>query len=228
MLQATRLTKLLSLLRTHRTRLILLAFGVFAPLCLFFWLADEIVQQEPFLLDRHLLLFMHSHAAPWLDRIMLLLSRTVSAGWAAPFDILLALFLLARRRVVAALFWGLAVGGAAALNFGAKLAFGRVRPDLWISIAPETTYSFPSGHAMQSMAIVAALIVLCWSTRWRWFALAAGSVFVAAVGLSRVYLGVHYPTDILAGWAMALAWTIGLRVVLHDAWPAPRRTGAPM
>jgi len=55
---------------------------------------------------------------------------------------------------------------------------------------------------------------LAWSTRWRWPALIAGVLAIAAIGLSRLYLGVHYPSDVLGAWAAALAWVIGLRLVL--------------
>jgi undecaprenyl-diphosphatase len=113
-----------------------------------------------------------------------------------------------RRHAREALFAALATGGSALLNVAAKHAFARARPDLWLSIAPETTYSFPSGHAMGSMTLGAVAVLLAWRTRWRWPVLAASAVGVLLVGLSRVYLGVHYPSDILAGWAAALAWAV--------------------
>ena len=97
-------------------------------------------------------------------------------------------------------FAAFATGGSALLNLAAKQAFARDRPSLWESIAPEHNYSFPSGHAMGSMTLAVALVLLAWNTRWRWPVVAAMAVFVPMVGLSRVYLGVHYPSDILAGW----------------------------
>jgi membrane-associated phospholipid phosphatase len=66
---------------------------------------------------------------------------------------------------------------------------------------------------MSTMAVVAALTFLLWKTRWRWIALALGAVFVLMVSLSRVYWGVHYPSDILAGWAASLAWVAGVRMM---------------
>ena len=97
-----------------------------------------------------------------------------------------------------------------ALRTWAKQLFARERPSLWESIAPEATYSFPSGHAMGSMTLAAVLILLAWRTRWRWPVALLTGAFTVLVGLSRVYLGVHYPSDILAGWAAALAWTVGI------------------
>lgn len=74
--------------------------------------------------------------------------------------------------------------------------------------------SFPSGHATSSAALVASLVVLGWSTRYRIAALVGGAAFLAAVGLSRMYFGVHYPSDILGGWCVSLAWVAALALVL--------------
>src|SRR5690606_17364220 len=85
----------------------------------------------------------------------------------------------------------------------------------WPPLAPETSFSFPSGHAMQSMALATALLVLAWNTRWRWPVLLAGAAFTGIVGLSRVYLGVHFPSDVLAGWCASLAWAVGLALLFR-------------
>jgi len=68
--------------------------------------------------------------------------------------------------------------------------------------------SFPSGHAVGSMAFIAAMIRLAWPTRHRWTAVVGGTVFVALVGLSRVYLGYHYLSDVAAGWCLSLVWVM--------------------
>ena len=78
---------------------------------------------------------------------------------------------------------------------------------------------------MGSMTLAMVLILLAWPTRWRWPVLAAMAAFVAMVGLSRVYLGVHYPSDILAGWMAAMAWVAGVYLmVFRSRWG--RRTQA--
>lgn len=202
-------------LRTYRWRLVILFSCVLAPLYLFGFLADDIAEKESFFLDFYLLSFLHSHATAPLDRTMLFFTLIGSGTCVVPFNILVLLILTGRRRWSDTYFWGLATGGAALLNVGAKHTFERVRPDLWQSIAPETTFSFPSAHAMQSMALVAALSVLAWPTRWRWPVLIVGNCFVLLVGLSRIYLGVHYPSDVLAGWAASLAWVFGLSIAFH-------------
>jgi membrane-associated phospholipid phosphatase len=116
---------------------------------------------------------------------------------------------------------GIAITGSAVLDIAAKNYFARVRPDLWLSLTPETTYSFPSGHAMGSATLGMALIALCWPTRWRWPVTLASLVFVLLVGVSRVYLGVHYPSDILAGWSAAVAWVFAMHVLVDRKAPPP-------
>ncbi len=88
--------------------------------------------------------------------------------------------------------------------------------------------AFPSGHATGSFALATAVAVLAWPTRWRLAVIAGGALFVVAVGLSRLYLGVHFPSDILAGWCVALAWVALLRIAFSRVLPtlselSPRR-----
>ena len=207
----------------HRWALASLFVGVLVPLFLFGRLADEVLEQEPLAFDKPILLFLHSHTTPWLDTLMLALSLAGYSYGVVPVAIAVPVYLFWRRRWGDAVFWSLALGGAGLINLGAKAFFGRIRPDLWLSPAPETTLSFPSGHAMGSMACVAAALVLVWPTAWRWPALILGGLFVLGVGVSRIYLGVHYPSDILAGWAAALSWVFGVSLILygHLTKPSP-------
>jgi membrane-associated phospholipid phosphatase len=208
-------TRILPWFAARRWQLAVLFVGVLIPLYVFGSLADEVVEQESFFFDTPLLLFMQQSATPLLDQFMLFLSLVGHRFGVVPGAVVIFLLLLNRRRWGDLLFWTLAMGGAGILNLAAKAWFGRIRPNLWFSIAPEYTYSFPSGHAMGSMAFAAALVVLLWPTRWRWPAMILGGLFTFLVGLSRVYLGVHYPSDIVAGWAAALAWVLGVSVLLY-------------
>lgn len=195
-------------LRAHGARLLLVFAGLWLPLWGFGALAETLREGEAFPFDAPLLQFAHALARDGLDRTFLLVSRLGYGLGVVPLDVVLVLALAWRRRMREGLFAVLALGGSALLNVAAKHVYARSRPDLWLSIAPETTYSFPSGHAMGSMTLGAVAILLAWRTRWRWPVVAAATGFVALVGLSRVYLGVHYPSDILAGWAAACAWTV--------------------
>ena len=204
----------------------LLFAGVLLPLYLFGELAEDVLEKETFSFDRPILLFMKTHATPMLDNLMVFISEVGSIRVLGPCALALAGYLIYRNHWARLAYWLLGFGGALLLNMAAKHTFARTRPDLWVSIAPETSYSFPSGHAMQSMAFVAALIVIVWHRRGAGAGLVLGAAFVALVGLSRVYLGVHFPSDVLAGWTASLAWCIGLALIigkrLHpSATPAP-------
>ena len=210
----------LSVVRARRVPLLALFLGVLAPLWAFGVLAEDVWQREGFAWDAPILRAIHRVATPELDRLAVAVTMVGGARGMVPLCLLALGVLLARRRWRAATFVALAYGGAVALDALAKAAFRSARPHLWVSPAPETGYGFPSGHAMGSMALLAALVILAWPTRGRWLALLVGAAAVTAIGLSRLYLGVHYPSDVLGAWAAALAWVIGLRLIL--AAPRPR------
>ncbi|MGY0612036.1 MULTISPECIES: phosphatase PAP2 family protein [unclassified Luteimonas] len=210
-------------LQRHGWRLVLVFAGLLLPLWGFAELADEVLEGEPFAFDEPILLFAHGLAREGFDRVFLLASKLGYEWGVVPVDILLVLGLALAGRRRDGLFAGVSLAGSGLLNVAAKQAFARDRPTLWESIAPEHNFSFPSGHAMGSMTLAMVLVLLCWQTRWRWPVLAAMLVFVPLVGFSRVYLGVHYPSDILAGWAAAMAWTAAAWVLVCHRWRRPPR-----
>lgn len=199
----------LAFLRRHGLRTFLFFIGVLLPLWGFGELADELREGEAFFFDAPLLQLAHAMGNHGFDRFFSVLSALGYQWGVVPFDTVLVLWLGFKRWMREGLFAGVAVIGSALLNLGAKQLFARERPSLWESIAPETTFSFPSGHAMGSMTLAWVLLLLAWHTRWRLPVLVAAVTFTVLVGLSRVYLGVHYPSDILAGWAAASIWTVG-------------------
>ncbi len=212
-------------LRRYGLRLFLLFVGLVLPLWGFAELADEVREGEPFAFDEPILLFAHDMATAGFDRGFLLFSALGYQWGVVPFDIALVLVLALKRRAREGLFAGLALGGSALLNLATKHLFARERPSLWESIAPETNFSFPSGHAMGSMTLAWVCLLLAWRTRWRWPVAIAAALFTVMVGLSRVYLGVHYPSDILAGWTAASVWAVGcfFLVFRHHLHPWQRR-----
>ncbi|WP_396116050.1 phosphatase PAP2 family protein [Deinococcus multiflagellatus] len=123
--------------------------------------------------------------------------------------------MLYRIRPRLAYFLLLALGGTVAINTVLKQFFDRPRPAFWTPFLPEPDFSFPSGHAMFASALVSAVVVILWSTRWRLPALVCGALYVLAMMWSWVYIGVHYPTDVTAGALVSVAWVVGLNYVLH-------------
>lgn len=202
------------LLREHGGRLVLLFLCLLVPLWVFVELADEVHELEDFYVDDALLWQAHAMAGPALDRFFIFISAIGYQWGVVPVDIALTIGLLIAKRWREATFAGVSFAGSALLNMATKQFFQRDRPTLWESIAPEHTFSFPSGHAMGSATLAMVVVLLCWHTRWRWLAVALAGSFALLVGASRIYLGVHYPSDILGGFAAGIAWVSGVYLVL--------------
>lgn len=215
---ATGTAQAVSFVRRHWPTLLLVFICVLLPLWGFAAIADEVHEQERFVFDDPLLLWMHAHSSSRWDHFFVFMSAIGYASGVVLIDVGLMAWLVSRRYWRDALFFGLAAGGSALLNVLIKHVFARERPSLWLSITPEATYSFPSGHAMGSMTLGLAVVVLSWRTRWRWCALAVAAPLVFLVGASRVYLGVHYPSDILGGWLAACGWVLGIAMLVYRIW----------
>ena len=205
-----------AMVKRHGWRLLLVFGGLLLPLWMLGALVETLREGEAFAFDIPLLEAMHHMASPAFDRVFLFFTRIGYAWGTVPADVLLVLWLTLRRHRREGTFAALSIIGSMLLNLAAKHSFARIRPDLWPSIRPETTYSFPSGHAMGSMTLAMVVVLLCWGVRtrwgwgWRWPATLLAAVFVLMVGLSRIYLGVHFPSDILAGWTAASIWVVGV------------------
>ena len=218
MLLASYLVTLCHGLRVHKVLLLSLLLGLVAPWVVFVHVAEDVWEHGGFIGDKRILAFLHAHATPWLDRLALALT---AAGDPLPMGLLavaITLGLAGWGRRPQAWFFGLSVGGAMGLNLLVKGLFARPRPALWVSLKPAFYYSFPSGHAMGAAAVVAALGFLFWQHRSHWLAWVLGSLFVLGVGWSRVYLGVHYPSDVLAGWTGSVGWVAALHILFSPAF----------
>ncbi|HEX8464406.1 MAG TPA: phosphatase PAP2 family protein [Abditibacterium sp.] len=196
--------------------------GVLLPLVVLGKIADNVHDGDSFSFDDQILLFFHQFASIKRDSLVMHFTDLGRVQWMVPFCILVTAGLWISRRRSQAKFFALSSAGAAVLNVAAKLFFGRDRPALWTSPAPETDFGFPSGHAMVSMAVMLALAILLWPTRYRWPMTLFAVFFVTSIGLTRLYLGVHYPTDVLGGWCAALAWVGGLNaaILARQRWRA--------
>lgn len=120
--------------------------------------------------------------------------------------------MLAGRRSLAWLTTG-ATGGGLLLAMGLKGLFSRDRPDTLYHATVASGYSFPSGHAMMSAVVFLTLAALLArvvpGTRLRWYIVGVAMLLSGLTGLSRVYLGVHWASDVAAGWAAGAAWAMG-------------------
>jgi len=196
--------------------LILLVVAALATVC-FIAIALRVVEGHADAFDLRWALAIHGADHDVLDTIMIVLTK-IGSGPCLYGSILLVSLLALRRRL-----WPLSVillaNGLAALltNWLLKLWFVRQRPTLFDEITRPETYSFPSGHAMSSMAVyggIAAVLIGLYPQR-RWSIVAAATVVIAGVGLSRIYLGVHWPLDVLAGFAGSVPFVVATVHVVH-------------
>ena len=209
----------LSLRNLRPAALLRLLLGILIPLLIVGTLGEDVLEKQRFAFESPLMLWLHAHSTAALDRAAVVLATVGGVQVVAPVSAVLA-YVYWRRSFLVARFFVVAVLGAALLNGVMKLAFHRPRPNLWPRLIPESGASFPSGHSMYSSAFAVALILLAWPTRWRWPALILGTLYTLAVGWSRVELGVHYPTDVLAGWLTGVAWVLGVYGLMR---PGPVR-----
>lgn len=176
------------------------------PVILFVQLAEEVAEHETLGFDQAVLRAVNTLASPGLDGVMVAITQLGGVVGVAVVTAGLLVLLWQKRMRRMAVLLAAGVGGAAALNVLLKAFFQRDRPELWERLVVENSYSFPSGHAMASSALACSLVVIFWPTRWRYLVVAGASIYMVFVGLSRLYLGVHYPTDVVAGWLVSGAW----------------------
>lgn len=210
------LASLKHLFIARRGSLSLLLIGIYLPLQVFGELAEEVWENEGgFPWDVPILLSIHSTASPQLDVFASKLTQLGVFWGVFPIATALSLALLFQKRWREIAYFVTTLLGSIIINRTAKLLLHRVRPHLWESPAPEFDYGFPSGHAMSSMTLVAALVILTWGSHWRCLVWIAGGLFVLSIGWTRLYLGVHYPSDILAGWTVSIAWATGVSLLIR-------------
>lgn len=210
-------------LRAHVSRLErrTMAAIAIAALAMFAFarLGREVVEGDTRAFDEYLLLALRSsgdHSDPigpiWVEEMM----RDFSALGGTGVLVLVTLgvagfFFIMKKRDLALMMVGSVTTGII-LSQALKWGYSRPRPDLVPALTEVYSQSFPSGHAMMSAVAYLTLGVLCARTAIpraaKAFLLSAATVLTLIIGVSRVYLGVHWPTDVLAGWAGGAAWAI--------------------
>ncbi|MFG1345729.1 phosphatase PAP2 family protein [Xanthobacter autotrophicus DSM 431] len=187
--------------------------------------ADEVMEGDAGALDRSILLALRNPAdpsdplgPPWLEETMRDLTALGGTAVLTLITLLAMVFLLMIRRQHTAWLVGFSVAGGTLLSQALKWGFDRPRPDLVPHGMSVYSQSFPSGHAMLSAVVYLTLGALLARTqprtRVKVFLLGAAAALTVIVGISRIYLGVHWPTDVLGGWALGAAWAAGCWLVM--------------
>ena len=184
--------------------------GLVAVLVVFGSIAEQVREQEAFALDAWATPFLHAIRSPLLDAVMTGLTTIGSSLVVLPLFIAVAIGLSVRRRYGALLFMAVALGGALVTDFVMKLIFQRPRPKLdYAAVLPD--YSFPSGHSMNGIAFYVSLGLIAWSVFGRRVgvvATALAALLALGIGVSRIYLGYHYLTDVVGGFLAGIAWLL--------------------
>ncbi|MEO7143702.1 MAG: phosphatase PAP2 family protein [Bryobacteraceae bacterium] len=202
--------------RMHRAVAAVLAGLALAILCgLFFaWLGEEVLDGETLHFDNRILALVHGDSRPALTQGLLLVTWIGSTAPVIALTLVaLAVFWLRNRRRDAVVL-AITIVGASVLMYFLKIGFHRVRPPPYFGLAPLQSFSFPSGHSLVAFCFYGVLAHLV-NSRIQQFAVRAGIwalavLMVLLIGFSRIYLGFHYPTDVLAGYAAGIVWVFAI------------------
>jgi membrane-associated phospholipid phosphatase len=171
---------------------------------------EEILEPDSVHMDGHIQNEVHEDATPGLTRVMFGLTWIGSPQALIPAVPLLAALLWWRRLRRAAVLLLISTAGAGALTTLLKLHFRRVRPDLPWAFVHEPSFSFPSGHSVFAVVLYGTLMYLgLRHLRRMWervAVVAAAGTLMFGIGYSRIYLGVHYPSDVAAGYFVGAVW----------------------
>jgi undecaprenyl-diphosphatase len=185
--------------------LLIAATALFA----FGWLAEEMLEGDTRQFDEFVRTAVHQLATPGLTRLMQVFSFLGSVAAVTAMCLAAICVSLYFRRTRTAALLAITMLGVAALDVALKVAFHRPRPVAFFGATP-SSYSFPSGHALGSLCfygILAAILaprVRGWGAKFSvWMATV---LLVGMIGFSRIYLGVHYPSDVIAGYCAAAVW----------------------
>jgi undecaprenyl-diphosphatase len=196
-----------------------------AALVLFTWLGREILEGEILAFDERLRALAHDLASPPLTTLMRAASLYGGPAVLVPTGLGAAAAFLIKGWHRGALLVVVTLAGAGLLNWLLKFSFARVRPGSFFDYPLPGSPSFPSGHALYAASVFGGLAVLLTArVRNRLLQVAIWAValsLILLVGASRVYLGVHYPSDVVAGYAIGVIWVTA--VALGDRLARHRR-----
>lgn len=185
-------------------------------LWVFVELADDAPEGDYLVLENRIMQVMRPGGQPWGGEVMVSAMRDVTALGGTVVIVTMTVLILGYlslcRRYRVALLIAVAIAGGQGLNAVLKHAFARERPDATLHLVEVRSPSFPSGHSMASSIFYLTSGALLARTaarrREKAYLMGCALLLTGAVGFSRVYLGVHYPTDVLAGWCAGATWAI--------------------
>jgi undecaprenyl-diphosphatase len=203
---------------------------VFALASVFTEILDAVVDADDLtVIDRPTVQWLATHRTSMLTSVQVAITNLGGA--------LVLAIVLAVTAVTAALrvkswrpigFAAVTIGGIQLLVYTIKVVIGRDRPGLDTRVVTADGFSFPSGHSASSLvgfALIAWLICMCTPRRTVWATAGIAALLLTiAVGVSRIYLGVHYPSDVLGGWTLGLTWLTAVAVAVRLR---PSVTGSP-
>ena len=187
------------------------------PQFLLLFLTTHLLRYPMFNLDTQLMRYVHQFSHPAYDQI----AMTLSYLGGMPAAIVLMLLLVAHSAYTNSKkipFILISMIGATSLSWLLKVLVDRPRPMLWSRLVQDYGASFPSGHSVYAAAFASLFILMCWRTKWRFAVSGLALSWMFFMGLSRVYLGVHYPSDVLAGWALGLGWVFLVYLSLNKRY----------
>ncbi|MFD2706644.1 phosphatase PAP2 family protein [Salibacterium lacus] len=196
---------------------------------IFVELADEVAEQEKFALDRRTADAVASMQTGWLDTAMAVITEIGSVPWLTAGSILLAvcIFFAYRRKWWRLLYFAVAMIGISILTKTLKLTFERQRPDV-LQQHDGTGFSFPSGHSTGPIVFYGFIVYLVFRSSMsgtaKWLLNGALVLLTLLIGFSRVYLNVHYITDVIGGFALGLSWLVVCLLVLELSLWRRKRT----
>ncbi len=180
------------------------------------YLFEEVIEGQAFIFDESFLLRLHQYANPNLDAVMLVITRLGNPEIILPVSFGSIAILWWNKYQLEAKVFAVGCLGTTILNMGLKLVVEKSRPKLWSLLISETSFSFPSGHALGSLFIYGFLAYLL-ARRYPKFSLVINiisAMLIILIGFSRLYLGVHWLTDVLAGYGIAAIWLITCITIL--------------
>jgi undecaprenyl-diphosphatase len=193
----------------------LLGFVIISGLvALFTDLAEDVWFREGFTWDAPIILAIHRLSNPAMDIVMKAVTLT-GGSVAIILAVVLVVWFARKHKYLDAATIAISLSGGAALNSILKGLLSRPRPGLFPPLVHASGFSFPSGHVAASVAVYGFLAVLLWRHGHRALAILSGA-WVLVVAVSRIYLGVHYPSDALGAIAFSTLWLM-LVFVVRDA-----------